>query len=58
MNIATLIELAEKWERDAVTPQVEDGSPGAEIMNAKARGGREQLKACANDLRMLVQVLG
>ena len=58
MKDAILLELAERWERDAVSPQVADGSPEAAVGNAKAQGQRESKRECADTLRTLVLLLG
>lgn len=58
MKDAVLLELASRWERDAVATQCEDGSPAAAIGNAEAHGRRQGLRECADGLRMLVQLLG
>lgn len=58
MKNEVLLELANRWEKDAKAPECQDGSPEAAIGNAKAQGGREQLRACADTLRMLVQLIG
>lgn len=58
MKDAVLLELAARWEREAVEPQCEDGSPEAAIGNAKAHGRRQGLRECADALRMLIRLLG
>lgn len=58
MKDATLLELADKWARDAVPPEVMDGSPAAIGANALAKGIRISLEKCASDLRLLVDLLG
>lgn len=58
MKDAVLLELAARWERDAKTPDYQDGHESAREANAKAQGARETLRACADTLRSLVQMLG
>ena len=58
MKDAILLELAARWERDAVAPQCEDGSPDAQRGNNIAQGRREGKRECADALRSLVQLLG
>lgn len=58
MNDAVLLELARRWEREAKAPDVEDGSENAKVGNAEAHGQRQGLRACADTLRTLVQMLG
>lgn len=58
MKDAVLLELAARWERDAITPDCQDGSPEAEIPNAKAEGHRECKRECADTLRALVDMFG
>jgi hypothetical protein len=58
MKDAVLMELAARWEKDAKTPEVQDGSEDARLPNAKAQGVRETLRMCADSLRMLVDLLG
>lgn len=58
MKDVILIELAARWDRDAISPQVEDGSEEAKIRNAVSRGERQAKRECADTLRTLVQMLG
>jgi hypothetical protein len=58
MKKEVLLELAARWERDAETPETQDGSDEAKIPNAKAAGRREGLRECADGLRSLVELLG
>lgn len=58
MKKAVLLELAERWERDAVTPERADGSKEAKIPNAVAKGIREGKRECADGLRALLNLLG
>jgi hypothetical protein len=53
-----LIELAKCWEIDAASPQLENGSPDAQIQNAVDKGIREGKRECADALRNLVLILG
>lgn len=58
MKNDVLLDLAARWEEEAKTPDIEDGSPEAAGPNAVAKGRREQLRRCADSLRKLVQILG
>lgn len=58
MKDAVLLELAARWESDAIAPDVTDGSEAAKVPNAIAQGERQALRACADTLRSLVQMLG
>lgn len=58
MKDSVLIELARRWEDEARTPECKNGSPEAAIGNAEAHGRRQGLRACADALRMLVDLLG
>ena len=58
MKDAVLLELAERWEREAVEPDCQDGSDEAKIPNAKAQERRECKRECADTLRTLVDMLG
>ena len=58
MKDAILIELAARWDRDAVAPQCEDGSEEAKIRNAVNRGERQAKRECADTIRTLVQLVG
>lgn len=58
MKDAVLLELAERWEREAVTPDNQDGSPEAERENAIDQGNRGAKRECADTLRTLVDMLG
>lgn len=57
MNANTLLELAAKWEKAAEPPQVENGAD-AKVENSAAAGRRNGLRTCAEDLRLLVKLLG
>lgn len=56
MNNEILLELAKRWDADAITPQVQDGSPDALIVNAECKGERQAKRECADTLRMLVDI--
>lgn len=58
MKDAILIELAARWDRDAVSPQCDDGSEEAKVANAVRRGERQAKRECADTIRTLVQMLG
>jgi hypothetical protein len=57
MKNETLTELVEKWKRLAEAPDVRDGSPEAEIGNAKDDGRRDGYLRAAGDLRALINLL-
>ena len=58
MNEVVLLELANRWERDAYEPACENGSDEAKIGNAIERGKRESKRECADMLKMLISLLG
>lgn len=58
MKDAVLMELVERWQADAVEPELMEGSQWAEIENAVAKGERQAKRECADTLRMLVALLG
>lgn len=58
MKDAILLELARRWDLDAVSPDCEDGSPEARYINGIASGRRETKRECADTLRTLVGILG
>lgn len=58
MNKCVLLELAKRWEQDAQTAEVLNGSPEAIESNAVQKGHRECKRECADTLRILVNMLG
>ncbi len=58
MKTSIVRALAEVWIKEAATPEIEDGSPGAEFANAVARGERQAKRECADGLKMLCDLLG
>lgn len=58
MKKEVLLELAEKWEREAREPKITNAHPDHEMDNIKAAVRRETKRECADTLRMLVQLLG
>lgn len=58
MNESVLYELAHKWDRDAKTPECQDGSPDAQRSNDIAEGIRKGKRECADCLRSLIQLIG
>lgn len=58
MNKITLLELVAKWEKAAEPPQVENGSEEAAGQRAMEHGRRLGYRDCAEELRLLVRVLG
>lgn len=57
MKKEVLEALIERWRKDSKTPECQDGSPEAEIGNAKADGFRKGMVVCAEDLESLIQLL-
>lgn len=57
MKDVILLELARRWDLDAVPPDCEDGSPEAQRSNGIAEGRREAKRECADTLRTLVSLL-
>jgi len=57
MKKEVLLELAEKWERDAIEPKCSDGSKEAERQNAIDQGIRNGKRQCADSLRALIDIL-
>jgi len=58
MHNSVLLELVAKWEKEAVEPECQDGSPDAEIENAVNRGARAKASKCAEDLNLLIKLIG
>ena len=58
MNPQVLLELVKKWEAQSVVPDCEDGSPDAAVANATVRARCSQLHECAEELKLLVKLLG
>lgn len=58
MKDSILLELARRWDQDAMEPHALDGSPEAVEGNAVARGERQAKRECADALRTLVSMLG
>ena len=58
MKDAVLIELANRWDAQAVQPEKQDGSENAKIPNAKEAGRREAKRECADTIRMLISLIG
>lgn len=58
MNTEALLQLAAKWEQKAEQPTVEDGSEQAKAARAMNIGHRTGLRTCAEELRLLVKLLG
>lgn len=57
MNPSILLELAARWERDAITPDCESGDPGAQRQNNIDHGIRQGKRECADALRSLITLL-
>lgn len=59
MKDAILLELADRWDRQA-TDNVfpEDGSDAAIKANGIAQGRRECKRECADTIRTLIEMLG
>ena len=58
MKKEVLLELAARWQNDAVEPEIKDGSEQAVLPNAVQQGIREGKRECADGLRMIVDLLG
>lgn len=58
MKDAILLELARRWDADAVTPETMSGAEDAKIGNAVDKGRREAKRECADTLRSLVSIIG
>ena len=58
MRDVVLIELAEKWERDAKEPNVTSSNPEYAEANGIFQGKREAKRECAEMLRALIKMLG
>jgi len=58
MNDATLLELADRWDKESETPETTDGSDEAKVPNAVDQGHRECKRECADTLRTLIEILG
>lgn len=58
MRDSVILELAEKWEREAREPLCQNGSEEAKIPNAIADGERRAQLKCANDIRALIALIG
>lgn len=58
MKDVILLELANRWEIEAISPSVVDGNPEAKIPNAIAQGHREAKRECADTLRVLIGMIG
>ena len=58
MKDVILLELANKWEADALSPKTENGEKEATIGNAIAKGQRKAKRECARALIDLVVIIG
>jgi len=58
MKDTILIELAARWEREAVTPDCLDVSEEDAIGDYIEQGNRKAKRECADTLRILVSMLG
>lgn len=58
MKDAVLLELASRWQAEAIAPITEDGSEEAKIGNAIRRGNRETKRECADTLVTLIEIIG
>lgn len=52
------MELARRWDQDAIPPECEDGSEEGQRQALIAKGQREAKRECADTLRTLVSLLG
>ena len=57
ISTATLLELAVKWEREAIIEGARDGSPDAAVKNAIEDGESKAKNYCADQLRRLIELL-
>jgi hypothetical protein len=57
MNPIVLKELILKWESNAVSPTIEDGSDDAKLHNAMMKGQRQAFHICAVQLQSLIDIL-
>ena len=58
MRNVVLLELAKRWNTEAVPPKAQDGAPEAHLGNAVDAAVRETKRECADTLIMLTQILG
>lgn len=58
MKDAILIELADRWAREAKPMDLSPSTEAEKIANAKVQGHREGKLECADALRALVGILG
>ena len=54
---AVIEAIIEKWNLEARSPECEDGSDHAKLGNARNHGRREGMANCADQLRVLVDLL-
>lgn len=54
---AVIEAMIEKWNLEARSPECEDGSEHAKLENARNHGRREGMANCADQLRVLVDLL-
>ncbi|WP_028840213.1 hypothetical protein [Thermomonas fusca] len=53
-----LMQLADRWDRDAKDPEAMDGSDEAKERNAYEHGMRYAKRECANTVRELIRLIG
>jgi len=60
MKDVLILELAQRWEREAIGPEIETegGSEDERIENAIGWSRRKTKEECAQALRMLISILG
>ena len=58
MKNEVLLELAARWENDAIEPNTQDGSEDAKMPNAVQKGIREGKRECADGLRSIIDLIG
>jgi hypothetical protein len=58
VNNNVLLELVKKWEEQSITPEIEDGHPDAAHENAINKGIRLKAGKCAEELNLLIKILG
>lgn len=58
MKNEIILALAEKLEKESIAPDCADGSPEAQLGNARDDGYRKGLKDAADRMKELVRLLG
>ena len=58
MKDLILLELDDRWEREAKTPEIQNNSEESKLVNVEERGRRQGKRECVVALRALVNLLG